>query len=97
MKNTTPKQDGCFNCKHWKNNQSELNYCPQIGFCVCPKMAFETVNGRMIGVYDRRNPKNVPGNPSHDFEHVKTENKEVVRSQYALTTDEYFCCKFHNK
>lgn len=44
------KEKTCKTCKHWKNNQSELDYATHNGICTCcPNIIFE--NGEMIVIH----------------------------------------------
>lgn len=87
------KKETCKNCIHFKNAQRELNYWNNTGFCVNPKFAFNTVDGRLIGVYDRGNMNDITkitGNPSHDIETVKC--GAIRHSRYSLQVEEDFGC-----
>jgi len=86
------KENTCKTCKHWKNEQRDLNYYDEIGFCINPKFKFETTNGRMVGIFDTENKTNVIGNPAHDFESKST---NVNKSQYLLQTSVLFGCNYH--
>lgn len=90
----------CKTCKHWKNNQAELSYWDSTGFCTNDKFRFNTNDGRLIGVIDRKNPRDriaVSGNCSNDFETVSDYPRRVQPSNYALVTEEKFGCIFHKK
>jgi hypothetical protein len=85
----------CKTCIHFKPNQRELNYFSSSGFCVNPKFRFNTVDGRLIGVYDKENQKDtkkVKGNPSHDIETVEF---NVHESRYLLAVTEDFGCIYY--
>lgn len=86
------------NCIHFKNAQRELNYWKSTGFCTNPEFKFTTVNGRIVGVYDRENikdTKRVTGNPSHDIESVSFGS--VAQSRYSLAVSEDFGCIYYEK
>lgn len=92
-------KETCKNCKHWKNKQMLLNYNEDIGFCVSPKLEFNTVDGRPVGVVDVQNLKDrvkVSGNSSHAFEHLSG-YINVTPSRYLLTTSECFGCNMFQK
>jgi len=93
MKNT------CKTCKHFKNAQRELNYWDSTGFCTNDKFKFNTVDGRLIGVFDSENPKssNISGNCSHDFETLNNDNHSRNKEVYVLAVEENFGCIFHEK
>lgn len=85
----------CKNCIHFKKSQRELNYWDTIGFCVNPKFEFNTIEGRLIGVLDRENIKDVEGNCSHDFETANVRVK--TKSIYSLAVSEDFGCIFREE
>jgi hypothetical protein len=88
----TEKQN-CKNCKHWKNNQSELEYCSDSGICVSDKLKFTTTNYQSAYLLDR-------GNLSDKIKRVQRfENTSSVvpigrveSSRYCLITDAEFGC-----
>lgn len=92
------KINKCKSCVHFKNGQRELNYWSTTGFCVNPKFKFNTIDGRLIGVYDKCNEKDkkqITGNPSHDFETIS--NHKLSESRYLLQVEENFGCIYHCK
>lgn len=84
----------CKTCRHWKKEQSLLNYNSYNGICTNAKNKFNITNGRTIGVVDRQNPSNVTGLSSHDFETI-SKNHDVQHSRYLLQTSEQFGCINH--
>ena len=89
----------CKSCCHFKNAQRELNYHNDIGFCVNDKFTFDTSKGRIVGVYDKNNVKDVnvvSGNPSHDIESIQSFLK-IKQSKYLLQVSEDFGCIYHEK
>lgn len=81
----------CKNCGYWKNDQRELNYIEDIGFCVNDKFKYNTLDGRKVGVYDKENKKAVEGNPTHNFESAKS-IFGINFERYILQTQEEFGC-----
>jgi len=95
------KCEQCKTCTFWKNNQRDLNYSDSRGVCLHPSNNFTTTDGRDIGVLDMqnmRNRKDLPGNPSHDFEAVESNIVigKILHSRYLLVVDEDFGCIRHN-
>lgn len=87
----------CKNCKHFKAEQRELNYHKDTGFCVNSKFCFNTQIGRLIGVYDKNNLKDInviSGNPSHDIETVTS---CIKQSRYLLQVSSDFGCIYFEK
>lgn len=91
MKKTekAPIDNLCKNCLHWKNEQRDLNYYGEIGFCLNSKFKFETRLGRLVGIWDTENIKAVEGNPTFDFE---SKDMRITKSRYLLQTREDFGC-----
>ena len=87
----------CKNCRHWHNGQERLNYYEGNGFCLNPAMDFSVDYGRIVGVLDFKNHKDVPGNPSHDTGSLERHGAGVIKSQYHLVTDESFGCNCFEK
>lgn len=88
----------CVSCKHFNNAQRELNYWQGTGFCTNDKFRFNTYDGRLIGVYDKENKKDISkitGNPSHDFETVCKSPISVKESRYLLQVSCDFGCIYH--
>lgn len=86
----------CRTCIHYKNEQRELNYWDEIGFCVNTKFNFNTNNGRLVGVLDIGNLKDinkVSGNPSHDIETHSI--GKSYKSRYLLQVSDNFGCIYH--
>ncbi len=95
--NRKPKINKCATCQHFKSGQRELNYWDTTGFCVNDKFSFNTNDGRLIGVYDSENEKDitkVTGNPSHDIETLDFRHS-IKKSRYKLQVTEDFGCIFH--
>lgn len=95
------KINKCSTCEHFKNQQAALNYQDSIGFCTNGKFAFNTVNGRLVGVVDRENGRDrtkITGNPSHDVETISNSGSQSVQpSRYLLQVEEDFGCIFHEQ
>ena len=88
----------CESCYYFKNKQRELNYHGNIGFCVNELFSFNISRGRLIGVYDKNNQKDinqVSGNPYHDIETLS--NMNVKQSRYLLQVSTEFGCIYHKK
>lgn len=90
----------CKNCTYWKNKQRDLNYASDNGICLHPSNNFNTTDGRAIGVLDiqqYKNRKEVTGNPSHDFESIKSPVVigALQHARYLLVTSEEFECNRH--
>ena len=49
------KKETCKTCKHWKNEQAELEYSQFNGICTCHKWAFKIDNESDVKVLDRQN------------------------------------------
>jgi hypothetical protein len=83
------------NCKHWKNNQSELNYSTTSGFCVCPKWKFGINNDGDVKILDRQNrsDKYMGVNRFESFDHIS----KIDKSRYVLVTEEEFGCIYYEK
>ena len=84
----------CSNCRYWKNEQAELDYVKDYGFCVNPALEYNTATGRKIGLKDR-------GNVStklmgvQEFELLKKNSHlDVTRSRYLFVTSDVFGCNF---
>jgi len=91
------KSKQCKTCVHFKNQQMLLNYDNSTGFCTNPELAFNTRQGRMIGVVDCENLRDrtkLSGNPAHDFE-TKGTIGQLKPSRYLLQVEECFGCIFH--
>lgn len=89
----------CKKCKHWKNNQAELDYGEFIGICICPKLQWSQTNYEMVLVLDRENITN-KHRGTNKFECTSCEIPvgSVCHSRYCLITDEDFGCNhFENK
>lgn len=89
----------CKTCTHFKSAQRDLNYWQDIGFCTNKTFNFTTQNGRLVGVYDKQNLKNVQqvtGNPSHDIETISNTPIKIMESRYCLQVSEDFGCIFHD-
>ncbi len=90
----------CKTCKHFKSGQRELNYWDNTGFCINENLSFNTRTGRLIGVFDKENQRDISkitGNPSHDFETTCDAPICVKQSRYCLQVEEDFGCIFHSK
>lgn len=91
------KTNKCKTCKHFKAGQRELNYREHSGFCTNDAFKFNIEKGRLIGVYDRENKKDiikVSGNPSHDIETISMINN-LNPSRYSLQVEDEFGCIYH--
>ncbi len=90
------KNNTCNTCKHWKNQQSELDYSEYSGICTCFKWKFGIANEESVKLLDRQN-KSDKFMGVHRFEN---QNKDVPvgapeRSRYCLVTDDKFGCIHH--
>ena len=75
----------CKTCEHFKCGQRELNYWEGAGFCTNGKFRFNTIVGRLIGVYDKENAKDnqrITGNTSHDIETMSEGPFKINESRY---------------
>ncbi len=88
----------CQTCKHWKNEQSELQYNIHYGICTCYKWKFGTANYGDCCVLDRtyRSEKYM------GIQRFENQSKEVpingvTPSRYCFVTEETFGCIHHNK
>lgn len=92
------QSDTCKTCEHFKSCQRELNYWDSTGFCTNEKFRFDTSKGRLIGVYDKLNPKDIQQTTgtSHDIEVAGTSPIRVIESRYCLQVSENFGCIYHN-
>ena len=96
MKKETLKT--CETCKHFKREQRELNYWKRTGFCTNERFKFNTIDGRLVGVYDKENLRDtqrVTGNPAHDIEVVGYTPIKIIESRYLLQVSDKFGCIFH--
>ena len=93
MKTEKLKQT-CENCNHWKNKQSELEYCENSGICISYKLKFTTTNYQSAYLLDRNNRHEVKHKGVQRFESTSNEVPfgKVERSQYCLVTDSEFGC-----
>ncbi len=94
------EKNTCKNCKHFKSGQRELNYWKSNGFCTNEKFKFSTQLGRLVGVYDKLNLKDiqqVTGNPSHDIETISNSPIKVNESRYCLQVSEDFGCIYFDE
>lgn len=88
----------CKTCEHFKCNQRELNYWKHTGFCTNDRFKFNTVDGRLIGVYDKENLRNtqqITGNPAHNIETISNSPYKVSDSRYCLQVSDGFGCIYH--
>lgn len=91
-------KEKCITCAHFKCAQRELNYWESTGFCTNNKFKFNTVDGRLIGVYDKENlrdTKTITGNPSHNIETISHSPYSISESRYVLQVGENFGCIYH--
>ena len=88
----------CKSCIHWHSKQRELNYSPFTGFCLSPKLEFNTVDGKSVSLIDRRehtqNSGVRQGDRSGTFENLETAAR-VNASCYSLVTSKAFGCIDH--
>ena len=87
----------CKSCKHWKNNQSELDYAKKDGICTCFKWRFTTTNYTDVKVLDRNNRSDKFMGVNR-FENLNNEIPVGVpeRSRYCLVTSDEFGCIHHD-
>ena len=88
------KDKTCNTCKHWKNQQAELEYSQFNGICTCYKWEFSTTGDADCKVLDRANIKPDKHMGVNRFESQKNvvPHLEVNKSRYCLVTDEHFGC-----
>lgn len=83
----------CINCKWWKPEQAELEYCSTSGFCISPALNFTVRDGQSVVVLDRKNPsgkyRNTQQLECNTGEHTVN---NLTKSQYVLVTDIDFGC-----
>ena len=93
---TNPVMGKCATCKHWKNNQAELDYNKFKGICVNPLWKFDINNTGDIMILDRANRSDKFMGVNR-FESVSTTVPigKVTESRYCLVTDEAFGCVHH--
>jgi hypothetical protein len=92
------KEEKCKNCKHWKNEQAELEYDSHYGICTCFKWRFTINENTDVAVLDR-------SNLTEKYKRInRFENQNhqipvgnVEKSRYCLVTNENFCCSNHEK
>jgi len=90
----------CETCRYYHSSQRELNFWDDIGFCTNDEFRFNTRVGRMVGVYDKDNLKDVgevTGNPTHDIETISESGHTVMNSRYCLQVSEEFGCIYHRE
>lgn len=83
----------CANCKHWKNEQAELEYTTIHGICACPKWKFDTAGEAEVSILDRGNLSGKHMNV-HRVESISNviPYGAPLRSRYCLVTEEKFGC-----
>lgn len=83
----------CKNCKHWKNQQAELEYSVFKGICTCPAWKFDTGNEGDVCVLDRDNlTSKYMGVNRFESQSDVPPIGDVERSTYCFVTDEFFGC-----
>jgi len=97
-KKPDPKQGGCYSCKHWKNQQSELEYSKFHGICTCFVWKFHFNNDADCMVLDRNNLSGKHMNVNR----FESQNNQVPigavdKSRYCFVTAENFGCIHHEK
>ncbi len=88
----------CKTCEHFKGGQRELNYWKTTGFCTNEKFKFNTIDGRLVGVYDKENLRDIQvttGNPAHNIEVLGKTPCKINESRYCLQVSEKFGCIYH--
>jgi hypothetical protein len=88
----------CKTCVHFKNCQRDLNYWDGTGFCTNNKFSFNTKDGRLVGVYDTQNERDISkitGNPAHNIETISNTPIQINASRYRLQVSDEFGCIFH--
>ena len=88
----------CKDCKHWKNEQAELDYAKLHGICTCYKWKFTTTNDSGIMLLDRKNPseKHMGVQRFETQSHVVPHGRPE-KSRYCFVTDEEFGCIHYEK
>jgi hypothetical protein len=83
----------CKKCKHWKNQQAELEYSDFDGICTCYHWKFITTRNPDVKILDRSNLSSKRMGV-HRFEN-QSEVIPVGRTEYSnycFVTSEYFGC-----
>jgi hypothetical protein len=93
---TKPTVKNCKGCKHWKNQQAELEYSTLYGICTCPRWRFEIRNDADVILLDRANrtEKHMGVNRFESQSEVVPIGK-VEKSRYCFVTEENFGCIHH--
>lgn len=85
----------CSKCKHWKNEQSELEYSKFYGICTHHNLKFSVARPRPtdVVVLDRDNitEKHMGVNRFENQSNVVPIGR-AERSRYCFVTNEYFGC-----
>lgn len=87
----------CKTCKHWKNQQSELDYSKFNGICTCPIWKFNSSRDGDIKLLDRENRSDkFMGVQRFENQSEVVPIGSVERSRYVFVTDEKFGCIHHS-
>ena len=91
------KVNVCETCKHWKNQQAELEYSKFSGICTCYHWKFSSDNNKDVKVLDRQNVDTVRHLGVQRFESQSNSVPfgAVEKSRYCLVTGDEFGCIHH--
>jgi hypothetical protein len=88
----------CNSCKHWKNQQAELEYTTHYGICTCSRWEFSVTGVADVAVLDRDNKSS----KHMHIQRFENQNGAVPigaprNSRYCFVTEEEFGCIHHEK
>lgn len=87
----------CKTCKHWKNQQAELDYSTFNGICTCPMWKFTTERKGDVKVLDRNNrTEKHMGVQRFENQSSVVPIGGVEKSRYVFVTEEKFGCIHHS-
>jgi hypothetical protein len=89
----------CKNCKWFKSEQAELAYQKTKGFCISPKLEYNTTDGCSITLLDRNNLHPTTQCTTHRLENIRSfEGAKQRSNRYVLVVnDEFGCINFTEK
>jgi hypothetical protein len=88
----------CKTCKHWKNQQAELEYNQFKGICTCYRWKFTTTNTQDVMLLDRQNrSEKYTGVQRFESQSKLVPVGAVEDSRYCFVTEESFGCINHEK
>lgn len=88
----------CRFCKHWKNQQAELEYSKYYGICTCYVWGFDTLIEGDCVLLDRENiSKKFKGVHRFESQSKNIPIGEPDKSRYCLVTEGRFGCIYYDK